>query len=266
MNAWMSIVNMRLAKPTYLFHQPHEVRVNLLSQVNQGLAGKQYGSRFLQMPAELIDLVISSLDTKDVSSLQRTCRQCAKALVNLLFWVDLSNTEGGRYNSLLWATVMDDPKLAEKALSTKGVSSSAIFCNHNQQASSNRTQKDFMLARTAMLVYPTRRISGRPLHNGPPCSLLPKAYMHNSLSVMKHLLHSGAWMLESYPPELVPERFSDKSSLMHRLQSVNSIQHPVVISHVRSIKAAQLLISARAAEFINHSDDNGLVLLTVIIV
>lgn len=186
--------------------------------------------------------------------------------------------DDGIYNSLSWACYFGDVALGRRCLDM-GASPDAAFLLDSDRRLLPFQEKLYWpdtyergLAGYSyeVTVHPTRKLGRIPIFyqsECSSCSALSLATRRDHVEMIKLLLSYGANIIErrrlDMEPDGLPTRHPSES---HGFQGVGeNYSHEAVISHVRSVEAAEALLGAGAAKYINHAGADGYMPLEILL-
>ncbi|KAL6408872.1 hypothetical protein AUP68_07819 [Ilyonectria robusta] len=214
-----------------------------------------------KLPDEILLNIMGHLRAHDAQNLLRTCRRFGHGLRNEVLRRDIKTKT---YNSLLCACQFGDADLAKRCL-LAGASPNAAFCSHRRPEKRDRYSRHLSSAchlKHECPVVPTEPFEAPWLPRyGQSCCALTMAIELNQIAVMRVLL--GFWDNESNVPAEKASLVERRPKGPHPLNRDNFSpsrwlpHHPVALSHVQSLEAAQLLVAAGEATGDTHINDTG---------
>ncbi|WAO91320.1 F-box domain-containing protein [Fusarium falciforme] len=178
--------------------------------------------------------------------------------------------DDGVYNSLSWACYFGNVAIGRRCLEMGASPDAAFLLDPDQcllpfQKKPNwpdTYERGLTGYSYEVTVHPTRKLGGIPIFyqsECSSCSALSLATRRDHVGMVKLLLSYGAKVIERRRPDTEPDDFPTRHlSEWHGFQGAGeNYSHEAVISHVRSIEAAEALLGAGAAKHINHTGVDG---------
>ncbi|KAM6529212.1 hypothetical protein FALCPG4_007358 [Fusarium falciforme] len=178
--------------------------------------------------------------------------------------------DDGVYNSLSWACYFGDVAIGRRCLEMGASPDAAFLLDPDRRLLPFQKKPNWPDTYERGLtgysyevtVHPTRKLGGIPIFyqsECSSCSALSLATRRDHVGMVKLLLSYGAKVIERRRPDTEPDDFPTRHlSEWHGFQGAGeNYSHEAVISHVRSIEAAEALLGAGAAKHINHTGVDG---------
>ncbi|KAI5465022.1 ankyrin repeat-containing domain protein [Mariannaea sp. PMI_226] len=229
--------------------------------------GRESDCQICFIPQEILNLILNYLhDEPDLKCLVLTCHRLAARVRPVMMQRDITNRI---YNSLSWACFFGDTSLGQSCLDMGASPNAAFFWSESRGIGFERKvnlgdayETRFDHDDFEFPVYPTKTVSKIPLLYSSECgscSALSLATKRNHVGIVRLLVEYGADLIEKRRtvPDPVYYHMHHRSSSSVRYGENSRFSHEAVVSHVRSVEVAKVLLAADPTDHVNYSGKSG---------